>query len=186
MILADPRPIFIKMKKVFAVADANHVCSAPKFAFLYLEFYLQKSLNINHYNMILHISGEKTIREIQNEFHASYPFLKLEFFRHSHKAGKPSPKTDMVSPSSSVGVLMNGNKEANFEVNASKTVAALEQEFHEKFGLNVQVFRKSQTLWIETSLTDHWTLGRQNEEGEIFSHPHNTEKLDLGDRDKWE
>ncbi len=136
--------------------------------------------------MMLYISGEKTIREIQNEFHAAYPFLKLEFFRHSHKAGKPSPKSDVVSAGSSIGVLMNGNKAANIEVNASKTVAALEQEFQKRFGLNVQIFRKSQSLWIETSLTDHWTLGRQNEEGEIFSRPHNTEALDLGDRDKWE
>jgi len=161
-------------------------CSAAKVAFLHSEYSPQKSFNVNLYNMVLHISGEKTIREIQNEFHEAYPFLKLEFFRHSHKAGKPSPKSDVVSPGSSIGVLMNGNKEASIEVNASKTVAWLEQEFHKKFGLNVQVFRKSQSLWIETSLTDHWTLGRQNEEGEIFSHPHNTEKLDLGDRDKWE
>jgi hypothetical protein len=137
-------------------------------------------------NMELHISGEKTIREIQSEFHAIYPFLKLEFFRSSHKTGKPSPKSDVVSAGSAIGVLMNGNRAANIEVNASKTVALLEQEFHSKFGLNVQVFRKSQSLWIETSLTDHWTLGRQNEEGEIFSRPHNTEKLDLSDRDKWE
>jgi hypothetical protein len=35
----------------------------------------------------------------------------------------------------------------------------------QEFGLCVQVFRKSGNHWIETSLTNSWTLEQQNREG---------------------
>ncbi|MNF16790.1 hypothetical protein D3C80_2199700 [compost metagenome] len=41
----------------------------------------------------------------------------------------------------------------------------VEKDFWEKLGLSAQIFRKSGNLWIETSLTDDWTLARQNDEG---------------------
>ncbi len=136
--------------------------------------------------MELKISRDQTIREIQNEFHKAYPFLKMEFFKRSHRAGMPSPKSDLIPVSTPLNTLMNGFEAGAVNIESSKTVAALEEEFRKRFGLNVQVFRKSQSLWIETSLTDHWTLARQNEEGEVFSKPHKPEDLDLSDRDRWE
>jgi hypothetical protein len=35
----------------------------------------------------------------------------------------------------------------------------------------VQVSRKSGTLWLETTMTDSWTLGQQNEHGRELSTP---------------
>jgi hypothetical protein len=37
------------------------------------------------------------------------------------------------------------------------------------FNLSVQVFRKSAGTWIETSVTDDWTLKQQNDEGKDLS-----------------
>lgn len=137
--------------------------------------------------MRLTISPKKTIKELQAEFHAQYPYLKLEFFRKSHQAGMPSPKADLIASNNIIGTLMNGFPPGEVSIEGSRTVASLEEEFRLKYGLNIQVFRKSQNLWIETSLTDHWTLERQNEEGRAISLPHQEpDKLDLGDRDKWE
>jgi hypothetical protein len=45
------------------------------------------------------------------------------------------------------------------------TVAELERLFVENFGLNAQVFRRSGTLWLQTSATDNWTLAEQNRKG---------------------
>jgi hypothetical protein len=43
------------------------------------------------------------------------------------------------------------------------TVARLEKEFREQFGLPIQVFRKEQGKWIQTSSTDNYTLRQQSE-----------------------
>jgi len=46
----------------------------------------------------------------------------------------------------------------------------LEDQF-ENIGLIAEVFRRSGNVWIETILTNNWTLGQQNPEGgEISLH----------------
>ena len=49
------------------------------------------------------------------------------------------------------------------------TVIDLEKKFREVFGLGIQVFRKSGKAWLETTLTDNWTLEEQNRQGEALS-----------------
>ena len=45
----------------------------------------------------------------------------------------------------------------------------LEKIFKDQFGLAVQVFRKSGNLWLETTMTDNWTLQQQNNHGKEIS-----------------
>jgi len=49
------------------------------------------------------------------------------------------------------------------------TVAEMEERFRDIYGLGVQVFRKSGTIWLETTVTDGWTLEDQNKQGEALS-----------------
>lgn len=44
-------------------------------------------------------------------------------------------------------------------------VGELEAALKDQFGLTVQVFRHSGNIWLETVLTDKWTLQQQNEHG---------------------
>jgi hypothetical protein len=55
-------------------------------------------------------------------------------------------------------------------------VAELEKEFFEKFGIAMQVSRKSGKIWIETSKTDDRTLKAQNLLGKMSSMPVGTER----------
>ncbi len=50
-------------------------------------------------------------------------------------------------------------------VSEDQTVLEVEQFFKLHFNLNAQVFRKSGNNWLETTLTDSWTLKKQNQEG---------------------
>ena len=54
-------------------------------------------------------------------------------------------------------------------------VNELEKIFKDRFNLAVQVFRKSGNLWLETTMTDNWTLQQQNNHGGEIS----TEKTDI-------
>jgi hypothetical protein len=42
------------------------------------------------------INNQKSILQIQEEFGARYPFLKLEFFKNSHSVYEGSTKREMV------------------------------------------------------------------------------------------
>ena len=45
------------------------------------------------------------------------------------------------------------------------TVTDFENALMDQFGLSAQVFRRSGNLWLETTITDYWTLKQQNEHG---------------------
>ena len=61
-------------------------------------------------------------------------------------------------------------KPATLKINEDRTVAEIEKEFFNKFGIAMQVSRKqSNNVWIETSRTDYMTLKRQNEKGREMS-----------------
>jgi hypothetical protein len=115
--------------------------------------------------MKIYIDDSIIVKDIKKEFSKAYPFLKIEFFRHPHNMGKTSPKEEMVDAMLPVSEIRTNHETGYMDISRERTVAALENDFWQQFGLSVQVFRKSGYLWIETSLTDSWTLARQNEEG---------------------
>ena len=41
----------------------------------------------------------------------------------------------------------------------------VESDFRDLFNLNIQIFRKSKDLWLQTSATDDWSLEKQNSKG---------------------
>ena len=49
------------------------------------------------------------------------------------------------------------------------TVASLEKKFNDIYGLGTQILRKSGKIWLETTITDAWTLEEQNHQGEALS-----------------
>lgn len=119
------------------------------------------------HSMKINISNSKTIEEIQAEFNQEFPFLKIQFFKHSHKVFKGNDKKEMIPVTTTIGQLKHHN--GAIEISADMTVTELERMFREQLGLNIQVFRKSGKSWLETTVTDAWTLKKQNDEGKELS-----------------
>jgi len=117
--------------------------------------------------MQLYIDGETRIRYLQHTFNAEYPFLKIDFLKDG-SAIKFSQKAEKVLPDEQVKRVGKLNGADHLSVNKQKTVAQLKKDLKEFFGLTAEVFRKSGNVWIETSLTDNWTLEQQNNEGELL------------------
>ncbi len=120
--------------------------------------------------MFLYISKDKTIHEVQQYFTRKYPFLKLEFYKQENTDPAFIVKKHL---SHSITLKAAGLKDNGLiDIHNDLTVGELEKKFLNKFGLNVQVSRKSGTLWLETTMTDKWTLQKQNEHGrEITLYP---------------
>jgi hypothetical protein len=117
--------------------------------------------------MKIKITSNKTIEDIQSEFNKEFPFLKIQFFKHTHKEFQGSAKRELIPIHTNIGLLKHHN--GQIEITADMTVSELEQLFKDKLGLNVQVFRKSGKSWLETTVTDSWTLKKQDDEGKELS-----------------
>jgi|ERR1051326_1727838 hypothetical protein len=117
------------------------------------------------------INDHRKIFAIQEEFQKIFLFLKIEFFSKPHKIGAPSSKKIMKHPSKTLGECRTIHNKGTITITSQMTVADLEQGFNDVYGLSVQVFRKSGKAWLETSITDRWTLEQQNKLGEELSMP---------------
>lgn len=126
-------------------------------------------LSTNTMEMNIQIAETRHLKEVQQDFNNYFPFLKIEFFRKQHGVEKPSPAQRMFSHSMTVSEARTSREEGLLEVKPAMTVAELEQSFWKQFGLAVQVFRKSGNLWLETTMTDKWTLDQQNNHGREIS-----------------
>ncbi len=119
-------------------------------------------------NHTMTISANSTLSSIRGEFTNLYPFLKLEFFTYPHSVHSGSPKKDLLKED----LILKPTKKSTGNriiVHDNMPVAELEQLFYAIFGVSAQVFRKSGRSWLETSMTDDWTLRRQNDEGKELS-----------------
>ena len=115
------------------------------------------------------ITDSKKISSLQEEFHKAFPFLKLEFFHHKHDAFKGSVKKDILNPETTLKQCRKKKTEGVIILKETMKVTEIETLFREVFGLSAQVFRKSGRSWIETTVTDDWTLKQQNDEGKELS-----------------
>ncbi|HHM21707.1 MAG TPA: hypothetical protein ENJ20_06755 [Bacteroidetes bacterium] len=106
------------------------------------------------------------MKELKKEFREKFPYLKLEFYKGRHEDGKPSPATNQLDDSKKIGEVRTIHKEGELQVRGNMKVSTFENRFREQYGLNVQVFRRSGNIWLQTTTTDHWTLARQNGKGE--------------------
>ena len=120
---------------------------------------------INYMKILLHISPNRHIRDIQKEFNAAFPFLKLEFFMNKSFSRSNFSASQLIPSSIKLGDMQRGIADGNLEIDQAMKVNDLEKSFKDKFILAVQVFRKSGNLWFETTRTDNWTLQQQNNHG---------------------
>lgn len=128
---------------------------------------------INTPDMHLAIFADRKISEIQEEFSQEYPFLKIEFFKNGEVRKERYPAHLMIANQFSLKeAWFKNKKEGYMNISESMTVSELENIFMDSYGLSVQVFRKSGNLWLETTMTDGWTLKQQNDHGQEISSPH--------------
>lgn len=115
--------------------------------------------------MKLLIKDTMSIRDLQLAFNNLFPFLKLEFFRNGAVLEKMYSLNKLLPQGSTIGEIWKKKEAAEIDINENTRVKDLEETFMDKFGLTIQIFRRSGNLWLETTMTDNWTLKQQNEHG---------------------
>ncbi len=111
------------------------------------------------------ISRDLTITDLKRQFFEVFNHLKIEFYGHSHKVGEGSAYSDQIDSGTELIKINPKLQKGVIEFEKEMTVKDFETLMEEKYGLHVQVFRKSAELWLQTSSTDHWTLVKQDGKG---------------------
>lgn len=108
------------------------------------------------------IHPNTVIAQVQKDFSALFPFLKLEFF-----LGKKTTPAAAIqaAPGMTISAVQSQPASGRLGLRPGMTVKELEDTFRNDFFLDVQVFRKSGNTWLQTTVTDKWTLYQQNEHG---------------------
>ncbi len=119
--------------------------------------------------MLLKITPNRLISEIQKEFNKAFPFLKLEFFKNKSFSRSDFSAKQLIPATRKISDSHTTNTDGDIEIKEEMKVNELEKIFKEQFCLAVQVFRKSGTVWLETTMTDNWTLLQQNNHGRELS-----------------
>lgn len=122
--------------------------------------------------MEISIHDSDTLFEIQQLFSKHFPYLKLEFFQIDPTTEHPFSKENLITNTNQLlADVRHVHRAGHISINGHQKVSTLETHFREGFGINVQVFRKSGKVWLETTATDAWTLSEQNKKGEEMSQP---------------
>lgn len=107
------------------------------------------------------ITRNMTIKEVNLEFSRLYPHLKLCFYKSGHGHFVGSSPEDEYSEDTILSEINPDMSDGNLPHFGEMTVEEFESNWKSIFGLNVQVFRKSGDVWLQTSKTDFWTLNKQ-------------------------
>lgn len=121
--------------------------------------------------MKIEIGYNRKIGDVQKEFNDLFPFLRIEFLQKGFSDNKnnDSGTAKFIKPFFSFGELNRQLTPGSIEFTGSITVYELEDALYNKTGLPARILRKSDNIWIETTMTGNWSLVRQNEHGREIS-----------------
>jgi hypothetical protein len=111
--------------------------------------------------MILHLHDNLFIYQVQEKFSKCFPHLKIEFYSKAHHVKEESLEKDRIDPQRRIGEVRQNQNAGWLDIKSWDTIARIEKAFKDRFGLNVQVFRKENNTWVQTSKTDRFTIRQQ-------------------------
>lgn len=116
---------------------------------------------------------DSKISEINKQFQDHYPFLKLQFYedkidQHTHQEAPGSP---VKNEQTTIHDILHARISESISMNGHTKVKSFEANWKNDCGLWVQVFRKSGSIWLQTTVTDAMTLSEINRMGEEMSMP---------------
>ena len=127
--------------------------------------------------MQIALNEQTTVADIQHQFSSNFPYLKLVFFLPGQN-GVPARKRKFALGDVLLSEISRIKVAGAIDIDPSVTVSELEKLLANRHGLPVQVYRRSGNMWIETNITDKWTLAHQNEQGRQLSEPSNFDILE--------
>lgn len=118
------------------------------------------------------LDDSMTLAMVQKLFNDLFPFLKIEFFEREIKNnGTVNTRKRINNTQKTLSEYRHASslKSNKIILNPETSVSQLEKEFNSEYKLQTQVFRKSGNIWLETTVTDSWSLEEQNNQGQLIT-----------------
>lgn len=106
------------------------------------------------------VNSSTQLSDLQLWFSENFPFLKIEFYQNQHGTGQGNSSNELIKDHHQL-VSIKNNEENELIIFEDYSTNLVEHIFRTKLNLNVQVFRKNNDQWIQTTNTDNWTLKEQ-------------------------
>ncbi len=119
--------------------------------------------------MNITIEDNRKILDIQEEFNKQFPFLRIGFLSTPKLQNRSAIHKIVHYTNLTIGECRSIHNTGQISIEGLMTVTELQKQFKETYGLNIQLLRKSVNVWLDTSVTDSWTLIEQNQQGEALS-----------------
>lgn len=114
------------------------------------------------------IEDNMNISAVQKNFSSLFPYLRLEFFTQPYYENGSSPNK-LIPVTTAFREYRKSIGSDTITINPTMTIKDLEKNIRSSYGLYIKVYRKSGKAWLETTLTNEWTLEEQNKAGEELS-----------------
>lgn len=114
------------------------------------------------------IHNQRFLKDLKGDFNKTFPYLKLEFFKYPHEVGTASEENEKLDPRLQVGTVRKNSATGEVQLDGKMRVADFEKKMRTEFGLNVQVYRKEHGKWLQSSVTDVWSLEDQNNRSKVM------------------
>lgn len=104
------------------------------------------------------------LKEIKEAFSSKFPHLRIEFYSKSHQEGEGTDASAIYDDNLRLLDIRKEGQMGEVSIHGNLKTASLEKIFSDEFGIHIQVFRKSGNVWLQTTVTDDWTLSEQEKE----------------------
>lgn len=99
--------------------------------------------------MQLTINDHRKVYALQEEFHQAFPDFLLAFFKKPSKVGASAPKKMVIRATETLGQCRNIHKKGMLTVTPGMTVADIERDFDDVYGLSVEVLKRAGDSWTK-------------------------------------
>ena len=111
------------------------------------------------------ITNATDLKNFKQQFTGRYKGLKLEFYKKAHEPYQGNHVQNTLDDNTLMSELVKVDLPFDMNLSDDMSVNDFEQMMEKTLGLHVQVFRRSNAIWLQTTKTDDWSLAKQNTKG---------------------
>lgn len=104
--------------------------------------------------MHIEINDHTQLREIASVFNSYYPFLKLAFYQGTHEVYQSSPVNQLISENKTIGEIKRTHISTIVEIQPWYKVKEVEREFQDRLGISIQILKKEDEQWEQSTGLD--------------------------------
>lgn len=105
--------------------------------------------------MLIHIRDNFQVSDLKDRFEKCFQELTIEFFFNSKNT---SDVFGLADKSQRIGDIRNRHVEGDLPIKSWYTVKQVKREFSEKFDLHVEIYRRENNSWVNSSRMEEFTL----------------------------